>query len=67
MVDKSYEEICAELGFLAEVKFVEIYENGKIGFSCGKPNEIKSLWYAIREAGYLPSYKIKDDLGYNLY
>lgn len=54
-----YEKICRELGFLPEVNFIEI-KNGYIGFTCGKPHEIKALYKAVTEAGYAPSKGLRE-------
>lgn len=46
-----YNAICTELGFRSEIHFVTI-ERGRIGFTCGKPQELRALAYAARQAGY---------------
>lgn len=57
-VKLSYETICHTLGFVPEVRFVEITNRGTIGFSVGKPNEIKALLSACQKVGYVPSKKL---------
>lgn len=50
--EESYEEVCENLGFIAEVHFVKITTRGTITFTCGKPEEIRALRQACRENGY---------------
>ena len=52
---KSYEEICKDLGFIAEVNFVEVTSTGRISYTIGKPDEIKALYHSAQNAGYEPS------------
>ncbi len=40
---KRYEALCRKLGFLPGAKFVTLRDDGTIGFTVGKPAEIKSL------------------------
>lgn len=47
-----YAAVCAQLGFYAETKFVEITSAGSIGFTCGKPEEVLSLAAAVQREGY---------------
>lgn len=54
----TYNDVCSELGFNASVRFVEITSAGTISFSCGKPQEIKSLLNSVRSNGYIPSTRL---------
>jgi hypothetical protein len=49
--DDEYEALCEELGFIAAVCFVQIEEDGSIGFTCGKPQEIAALKEAVSLSG----------------
>lgn len=51
----SYEEICKELGFIAECKFVEVTNRGSITFSCGTPDEVRALYNAVQNRGFKPA------------
>ena len=50
-MEKTYKEICKELGFSAESHFVEIVD-GAISFTAGKPDEIKQLIGKACACGY---------------
>lgn len=54
-VQKSYEDVCHDLGFAPEVRFVKITTRGTISFTCGRPSEVRLLLTACREHGYKPS------------
>lgn len=43
--------VCDALGYAAEVGFVTV-ERGRVGFSSGRPEEIRTLARRAREAGY---------------
>lgn len=43
--------VCDTLGYAAEVGFVTV-ERGRVGFSAGRPEEIRTLARRAREAGY---------------
>ena len=51
-VKKSYEEVCSELGFIANVHFVKVTSQGTIGFTAGKPHEVRALRAAVMRCGY---------------
>lgn len=51
----TYEDVCHDLGFIPETKFVEITNAGTITFTCGSPYEVKGLLRAVREKGYKPA------------
>lgn len=51
----SYKELCRELGFDASLNFVEVDDDGKIGFTTGKEWECRHLAAAIRNCGYVPT------------
>ena len=55
MNETDYSEICKLLGFDASSKFVEITKNGSVGFTCGKPDEIRALYHASVTNGLRPS------------
>lgn len=59
-IERSYPDICHELGFLAETHFVQVNSVGSIGFTCGKPSEIRALAAAVSEHGYRPSKTLKN-------
>jgi hypothetical protein len=46
-----YRETCARLGFDPDVKFVEILPDGTIGYTCGKPDEVRALLAACKRTG----------------
>lgn len=48
----SYGAICSKLGFVPEVHFVEVYNSGRIGFTCGKEHEISALRSACDREGF---------------
>lgn len=48
----NYEEICRQLGYDPKVEFVEVNEDGTIGFTVGKPDEILKLAQRAEQAGY---------------
>lgn len=54
-IEMSYEEVCAELGFIASVHFVKITSAGTISYTVGKPNEISALRAAVKASGYKAS------------
>ena len=54
-VQMPYEDVCHELGFSAQVRFVKITTRGTISFTCGRPHEVRSLLAACHEHGYKPS------------
>jgi len=46
-----YEEICERLGFIARLGFVKVHPGGAIGFTAGKPEEIRALAAAVEREG----------------
>jgi hypothetical protein len=52
---KKYQEVCKALGFLPEVQFVKLNRGGSIGFTCGRPQEIRALLKAVNALGLTPS------------
>ena len=60
MVDKSYEDVCHDLGFFPSINFVDITKNGTITFTCGKPDEIYALFAACNSKGYSPSKRLEN-------
>lgn len=54
-----YVATCKQLGFDAAMKFVEI-KRGKIGFTCGKPEEIRALRRAAIDAGFAITKGLKE-------
>jgi hypothetical protein len=61
-VEMTYDEVCKDLGYLPETKFIKVTPQGRISFTLGKPNEIKGLYHSINEKGYLMSDKLKETL-----
>lgn len=51
-LEKSYEWFSHTLGFVPECHFVYITNRGTISFYAGKPDEIRALRNACREAGF---------------
>lgn len=51
----TYAEVCKALGFIPDVRFVEITSRGTIGLSVGKPHEVKALLSACERCGFVPS------------
>ncbi len=51
----NYAAVCHKLGIDASIHFVEVHEDGKIGFTCGKPDEVKALLASVREKGMIPT------------
>jgi hypothetical protein len=54
-IEKSYKDICTELGFMAKAHFIKVNTAGTITFTVGAPHEIRSLYYAILNKGMRPS------------
>ena len=48
-------EIAKRLGYRPEVGFVQATKTGTVGFSCGKPEEVRELLRRVRAAGLRPS------------
>lgn len=57
-IPMAYEDICKELGFNAACNFVVVTSRGTITFSAGKPDEIRALYAAIIDNGYVASSKL---------
>lgn len=55
-----YIEVCKQLGFSPEVHFVKLNPGGSIGFTAGKPDEIRSLLAACERHGLRPSRGLRD-------
>lgn len=51
----TYDAVCKELGFIADIHFVRITTQGTITFTAGKPHEVRSLYQACMEKGFIPS------------
>ncbi len=49
---QAYRDLCGELGFIPEVRFVKVSTRGHVGFTCGKPDEIRALRQRVRMCGY---------------
>lgn len=52
---KKYEALCARLGFSSTANFVRVHRGGAIGFTAGKPAEVRQLLAAVRSAGMRPA------------
>lgn len=50
--DMTYDEVCHELGFIPECKFVKITTAGTITFTCGTPDEVWALFRAVKRCGF---------------
>ena len=50
MTDK-YREMCKRLGFSAEERFIRMLPGGAIGFTAGKPEEVRALAAAVEREG----------------
>lgn len=62
----TYEEVCKELGdYIPSVGFIKITTRGTIGFTLGKPHEIRTLLRNVRVHGFVASKKLEDAV-YNL-
>lgn len=61
-VEMTYAEVCKDLGFIANVKFVKITTRGTITFTLGTPSEIRALDRAVEVKGYKPARSLKDTL-----
>ena len=57
-----YIQVCRDLGFIPEVEFVKIHPGGAIGFTAGKPDEIRALAAAATAHGYKLSKGLRDAL-----
>lgn len=57
--EMQYNDVCKTLGFIPDIGFVEITNRGTIGFSVGKPSEVKDLLSACRREGYVPSGRLE--------
>lgn len=55
-----YIEVCKQLGFSPEARFVKLNPGGSIGFTAGKPDEVRSLLAACERTGLRPSRKLRD-------
>lgn len=54
-VEKTYEEVCEDLGFIADVHFVRVTSANTIAAWAGKPDEVKALLHACEAKGYKPA------------
>jgi hypothetical protein len=52
MDTKRYEEVCEDLGIRPEVHFVRLLPGGAIGYSAGKPEEVRDLARRADAKGY---------------
>lgn len=59
VIYKQYKQVCSDLGFSAKSHFVRVTASGRIGFTVGKPNEIKALRYACYANGYEPTSSLR--------
>jgi hypothetical protein len=57
---ENYTAVCARLGYLESVRFVEITPSGSITFTCGKPDEIFGLLARVRACGMRPAKSLID-------
>lgn len=59
LISMSYEDVCADLGYIPETKFVKVTNRGTITFTVGKPSEIKELYKAAVDKKYKPTKKFE--------
>lgn len=59
-IQRTYEEVCEDLGFIASIEFVKINSSGNISWTCGRPSEIKALYNACSEKNYGMSQRLRD-------
>lgn len=57
--EMSYDEICHKLGISPDVHFVHVTTAGTIGFTVGKPDEIRYLHRMCAENGFRASKDLK--------
>jgi hypothetical protein len=50
-----YNEVCGILGVEPSINFVRIHADGSIGFSCGKPDEVRWLLRQCKRKGLRPN------------
>lgn len=55
-----YEDLCHELGIKPAAGFVQVDEDGRIGFTAGKDWECRALASAVRAHGYVPTPGLAD-------
>lgn len=54
--EEIYNQVCEDLGYRKECRFIEIEDDGRISFTCGHPEEVKGLyWKVINSGKYKPS------------
>ena len=58
LISMSYEDVCADLGYIPETKFVKVTNRGTISFTAGKMLEVKALYRNTVNRGYKPSVKL---------
>ena len=61
-IEMTYEAVCEDLGFIADIHFVKVTNRGTVSFSCGKPNEIRAPRSEVERNGYKPSQALLDAL-----
>jgi len=54
-VKMNYEDVCKELGYKSDVNFVKVDDQGYIGFTVGRPDEIRELYSRLNNKGFIPS------------
>jgi hypothetical protein len=54
-----YREVCDRLGFIPEVRFVEILPDGSISYTAGKPDEVRALLAACERHGFKASKSLR--------
>lgn len=58
LISMSYEDVCADLGYIPETKFVKVTNRGTISFTAGKMLEVKALYRNTVNRGYKPFVKL---------
>ena len=55
LISMSYEDVCADLGYMPEAKFVKVTNRGTITFTVGRTSEIKRLYRNVIDKKYKPT------------
>ena len=55
LISMSYEDVCADLGYMPEAKFVKVTNRGTITFTVGRTREIKRLYRNVIDKKYKPT------------
>lgn len=61
--EMEYVDVCKDLGYIAEVKFIKITTAGTISFYLAKPDEVRPLLSAVKSKGYVPARSLIEAAG----